>query len=178
MHFSKISTALVALAVSVPDVSATPSPNLDARGVKTRPVVKPPVPVGSLVPATVVQETQAKTTDKQSQPTKTATIKTPVTTEKYKGFASYYYPGASPGKCGQVSRDGELVAALNKRRFDMSLCGNKIYIETPAQRWVEVTAVDSTDGGIDENYLDLSVAAFKVLARIEDGVSQITWDYM
>ncbi|EKJ75806.1 hypothetical protein FPSE_03986 [Fusarium pseudograminearum CS3096] len=178
MHFSKISTALVALAVSVPGVVATPSPNLDARGVKTRPVVKPPVPVGPLVPATVVQETQAKTTDKQSQPMQTTVTKTPVTTGKYKGFASYYYPGESPSKCGQVYRDGELIAALDKRRFDMSLCGKKIYIETPAQRWVEVTVVDSTDGGIDENYLDLSVAAFKVLARIEDGVSQITWNYI
>ncbi|UZP40585.1 hypothetical protein NXS19_008401 [Fusarium pseudograminearum] len=155
MHFSKISTALVALAVSVPGVVATPSPNLDARGVKTRPVVKPPVP-----------------------PMQTTVTKTPVTTGKYKGFASYYYPGESPSKCGQVYRDGELIAALDKRRFDMSLCGKKIYIETPAQRWVEVTVVDSTDGGIDENYLDLSVAAFKVLARIEDGVSQITWNYI
>ncbi|CAF3517621.1 unnamed protein product [Fusarium graminearum] len=178
MHFSKISTALVALAVGVPGVVATPSPNLDARGVKTRPVVKPPVFVGPPVPATVVQETQAKTTEKQSQPTQTTIIKTPVTAEKYKGFASYYYQGESPGKCGQVYRDGELVAALDKRRFDMSLCGKKIYIQTPAQRWVEVTVVDSTDGGIDENYLDLSVAAFKVLARIEDGVSQITWNYI
>ncbi|KAM0297289.1 hypothetical protein ACHAPM_009822 [Fusarium culmorum] len=170
MYFSKISTVLVALAVSVPGVVA--------RGVKTRPVVKPPVLVGPPVPATVVQETQAKTTDKQSQPTQTTIIKAPVTTGKYKGFASYYYPGESPGKCGQVYRDGELVVALDKRRSDMSLCGKKIYIETPAQRWVEVTVVDSTDGGIDENYLDLSVAAFKVLARVEDGVSQITWNYM
>ncbi|WXC64987.1 hypothetical protein SNK03_010796 [Fusarium graminearum] len=178
MHFSKISAALVALAVGVPGVVATPSTNLDARGVKTRPVVKPPVFVGPPVPATVVQETQAKTTEKQSQPTQSTIIKTPVTAEKYNGFASYYYQGESPGKCGQVYRDGELVAALDKRRFDMSLCGKKIYIQTPAQRWVEVTVVESTDGGIDENYLDLSVAAFKVLARIEDGVSQITWNYI
>ncbi|KAH6965087.1 hypothetical protein EDB82DRAFT_561069 [Fusarium venenatum] len=175
MYFSKISTVLAALAVSVPDVVATPSSNLDARQVpKVYPIMKP-VPKGP-----PIQDTQAKNPGKGAQPITKPDTNTPVTQQPqgYKGFASYIYQGEYAGKCGQVSRDSDFVVTLDKCRFDMSLCGKKIRVDNAAQRWIEVTVVGSTDGGIDENFLDLSVGAFKAISRIENGIEPVTWNYI
>jgi hypothetical protein len=200
MYFSKVSAVLVALAVSIPDVVAAPSSlelvsddpsttsiNLGVRGVpKVRPIIKP-MPKGP-DPKYVIQEPDKSNSDKQDIST---TAKPPQTTQKpganppvtqqpqgFKGSASYYYQGGYTGKCGKVYQDGDFVAVLDQRRFDMSLCDKKIRIVTPQQRWVGVTVVDPTEGGVDENHLDLSLGSFQTISRVEDGMVLVTWNYI
>ncbi|EAA30355.1 hypothetical protein GE21DRAFT_10526 [Neurospora crassa] len=90
------------------------------------------------------------------------------------------------GACGTYSNDGQLVVALNHDQFDPStpngnpnrnsLCGRRIRVNANG-RSVTVTLVDRCTqcpyGG-----LDLSPAAFSVLASTSVGVVQGSWDWV
>ncbi|GKU03338.1 hypothetical protein FLAG1_05747 [Fusarium langsethiae] len=80
MHFSKISTALIALAVSVPEVIAMPTPNLDVRQVpKAATVTSATAAVRLANAAPVVAGTEAKNTGKQVQTSQNTATKTSAT---------------------------------------------------------------------------------------------------
>ncbi|RGP72401.1 barwin-like endoglucanase [Fusarium longipes] len=204
MHFPKLLPAILAMAFNLPDVVAVPSSldlsgrdssaanvDLNVRGVKISPIMKPkpqgsgskyvvpePDTDGSDKPAQTTQK-PAQTTRKTTQPTQKADSNTPVTQQPqtFKGLASYYYQNERTGKCGKLYQDGDFVVALDNRRFDMSLCDKKIrVVSSYSKRVVDVTVVDSTDGGNDENWLDLSLAAFKQISSLENGVESVTWN--
>ncbi|KAK3486705.1 RlpA-like double-psi beta-barrel-protein domain-containing protein-containing protein [Neurospora hispaniola] len=89
------------------------------------------------------------------------------------------------GACGTVSNDGQLVVALNHDQFDPStpngnpnrnsLCGRRIRVNANG-RSVTVTLVDRC-AGCPYGGLDLSPAAFSVLASTSVGVVQGSWDW-
>ncbi|EGO55772.1 hypothetical protein NEUTE1DRAFT_47965, partial [Neurospora tetrasperma FGSC 2508] len=90
------------------------------------------------------------------------------------------------GACGTVSNDGQLVVALNHDQFDPStpngnpnrnsLCGRRIKVNANG-RSVTVTLVDRC-AGCPYGGLDLSPAAFSVLASTSVGVVQGSWDWV
>lgn len=89
------------------------------------------------------------------------------------------------GACGIYSNDGELVVALNREQFDPStpngnpnrnpLCGRNIRVNANG-RSVTVRLVDRC-AGCPYGGLDLSPAAFGVLASTSVGVLQGSWDW-
>lgn len=194
MYFSKVSVILMALAVS-PDVLAAPS-NGNALNIRepqkiyTKPVIKKgpflpakpePEPVPEVKPDPVAKPNPNPKPAPVVKPNPN-TIQPSTPTQEastgFKGYASYYYPNESGGKCGVPYTSYDFVVALDERRFDTSLCGKKIRVTTTAGRNVDVIVADLTKGGDNENWLDLSPAAFKAVARIEDGMIPVTWNYL
>ncbi|KAJ4114799.1 hypothetical protein NW768_011353 [Fusarium equiseti] len=193
MHFSKVSAILAALAVS-PDVLAAPS-NGNALNIRapqkiyTKPVIKKPPflsaepkpePVPEVKPDPVVKNPNPKPDPVVKPNPNTVQPSTPTqeTTTGFKGYASYYYPDDQTSQCGVSYTKSDFVVALDERRFNTSLCGKKIRVTSSEGRTVEVIVAGLTKGGNDENWLDLSYAAFQAVSRIDLGMAQVTWNYL
>lgn len=100
------------------------------------------------------------------------------------GFATFFYQGGVAGACGKVHSDNDLVAAMDYRRYGdlgavSSLCGKKVKITNPAnQQSVTVTVADACPTCNNANSIDLSLAAFKQIAALDQGLVKITWNFV
>lgn len=99
----------------------------------------------------------------------------------FQGDGTFYNTGL--GACGETSNDEELVCALNVIQFkDLNgnpnnsvFCGRCLEVSGPLGS-VKVKIVDKCPG-CKEGDLDLSPAAFKKIAKIDDGRVSISWKF-
>ncbi|MFK3984422.1 RlpA-like double-psi beta-barrel domain-containing protein [Micromonospora sp. NPDC050397] len=87
------------------------------------------------------------------------------------GRATWYNPGL--GACGHYNDGGDLVVALPSHVFRSQLCGARVDISSGG-RTVQVTIADECPPCASGD-LDLSQAAFTVLAPLSQGVIQVQW---
>ncbi|CAO3615781.1 unnamed protein product [Mucor hiemalis] len=140
---------------------------------------------------TTSTEEPTTTTTKSSKSTKTTTSDEPTATAKsskssssgsgsHSGDATYY--GTGLGSCGEVSKDSDMIVALNHGQManganpnHNQLCGKTITAHGPKGS-VTVKIVD-TCPGCAVGDLDLSPAAFNKIADMAKGRVPITWDF-
>ncbi|CDH56514.1 hypothetical protein RO3G_05068 [Lichtheimia corymbifera JMRC:FSU:9682] len=98
----------------------------------------------------------------------------------YSGKATWYT--VSLGSCGSTNSDSELVAAMNHAQMENGAnsnnnpnCGRRVSIKGPKGS-VTVKVVDTCPSCPYGN-IDLSPAAFKRIADLDDGVAPIKWSW-
>lgn len=141
--------------------------------------------------STETEEPTTTTTTKSSKTTKTTTTDEPTETAKsskskssgsgsHSGDATYY--GTGLGSCGEVSKDSDMIVALNHGQManganpnHNQLCGKTITAHGPKGS-VTVKIVDTCPGCANGD-LDLSPAAFAKIADMAQGRVPITWDF-
>ncbi|KAH9951468.1 hypothetical protein B0H21DRAFT_719117 [Amylocystis lapponica] len=103
----------------------------------------------------------------------------------YTGGATYFYQDGNAGACGNVHSDSDFIAALvNQDRYGdsgevSSLCGKKVNITNVSNgKSVTVAIADDCPTCENSNSIDLSVAAFKKLATLEEGEVNIKWSFV
>lgn len=90
------------------------------------------------------------------------------------GDATWYDTGA--GHCGVQNKNTELIVALSTKEYESeNHCGRQIKISYMGKT-VRATVADSCPG-CSRYSLDLSPAAFKLLAPITAGRIQVSWTY-
>ncbi|KAI0709271.1 RlpA-like double-psi beta-barrel-protein domain-containing protein-containing protein [Earliella scabrosa] len=100
------------------------------------------------------------------------------------GHATFYYQGGQAGACGKVNPDSAYIAALQTERYGnlgakSSNCGRRIKLtNTNNGKSVEVVVADACPSCGDKNDLDLSVDAFKQIAKEEEGYVPIEWSFL
>ncbi|KAI0807558.1 hypothetical protein C8Q74DRAFT_1213443 [Fomes fomentarius] len=91
------------------------------------------------------------------------------------GHATFFYQGGQAGACGNVNPDSAYIAALQTDRYGnlgakSSNCGRRIKLtNTNNGKSVEVTVADACPTCGNHNDLDLSEAAFKQIATLDEG---------
>ncbi|KAH9050662.1 plant expansin [Lactarius hengduanensis] len=97
------------------------------------------------------------------------------------GQATFFYQNGVAGACGKVHSDDDLICAMDERRYGNSgarsaLCGQQVKItNTKNGKTVTVTVADDCPTCSNRNSIDLSEAAFKAIASLDDGVAPIEW---
>ncbi|KNZ71802.1 hypothetical protein J132_07291 [Termitomyces sp. J132] len=92
------------------------------------------------------------------------------------GFATFFYQNGVAGACGTVHRDSDLIAAIDGERYGnlsvrSSLCGKQVKITNPANnKSVVVTIADACPTCENRNSIDLSLAAFKQIGTLDQGM--------
>jgi len=100
------------------------------------------------------------------------------------GFATFFYQNGVAGACGTVHSDGDLVAAMDSRRYGntsvkSSLCGKRVQITNPKNnKSVTVTVADACPTCANSNSIDLSVGAFTKIATEAEGMVAIQWKFV
>ncbi|KAF5358001.1 hypothetical protein D9756_001519 [Leucocoprinus leucothites] len=100
------------------------------------------------------------------------------------GFATFYNQNGNAGACGQYHSDNDLIAAMDVDRYGntsrkSSLCGKRVrIINTKNGKSVTVTVADACPTCDNGNSIDLSVAAFKRIATLDEGEVPIKWQYV
>jgi hypothetical protein len=100
------------------------------------------------------------------------------------GFATFYYQNGNAGACGAFHSDNDLIAAIDGRRYGnlgarSSLCGKQVRItNTKNNKSVVVTIADACPTCVNSNSIDLSVAAFKSIADLSQGLVPISWSFL
>ncbi|KAF8605892.1 hypothetical protein BDV93DRAFT_489939 [Ceratobasidium sp. AG-I] len=92
------------------------------------------------------------------------------------GQATWFHPGQ--GHCGGWSGDNDMIIALPTGAYGKGqYCGKKVKItNTKNKKTCIATVVDSCPG-CGEGDLDVSPKVFKSLAKLDDGVAAISWDF-
>lgn len=123
--------------------------------------------------------TATLTTSSKASPTVAADL-TKVTSGSYSGgFATYYYQGGNAGACGEKKQDGDLIAAIDFRRYGKTnakslLCGARLTVtNTKNGKSVNVIVKDACPTCENENSVDLSEAAFLAIATRDEGMVPI-----
>ncbi|KAG6900847.1 hypothetical protein C0993_009965 [Termitomyces sp. T159_Od127] len=99
------------------------------------------------------------------------------------GFATYFYQNGVAGACGTVHRDSDFIAAIDAARYGNTglrspLCGKQVKITNLSnKKSVVVTIADACPTCNNENSIDLSEAAFKQIASLEQGIVDIEWQF-
>ncbi|KAH9996797.1 RlpA-like double-psi beta-barrel-protein domain-containing protein-containing protein [Russula vinacea] len=96
------------------------------------------------------------------------------------GVATFFTQNGVAGACGQVHQDTDFICAMDQARYGSSggvstLCGKRVQITADNGKTVTVTVADDCPTCDNENSIDLSVAAFEVLAPQSVGEIKITW---
>ncbi|CAB4378124.1 unnamed protein product [Rhizophagus irregularis] len=98
-----------------------------------------------------------------------------------KGDGTFYNPSVGTGSCGWQNDDNEFVAALNAPQYgkfsdpaDSPICGKCIKITGPKGS-VKVKLVDKCPV-CKRGDIDMSPAAFKKIAELDEGRVPITWE--
>ncbi|EIM86528.1 barwin-like endoglucanase [Stereum hirsutum FP-91666 SS1] len=95
------------------------------------------------------------------------------------GYGTYYLQNGTPGSCGAVHSDSDFIVAVDKDRYDPSLCGLSIQItNTVNQKTVGATIADDCPTCESYNSLDMSVAAFDAIADERTGKVNIEWKFV
>ncbi|KAF9458885.1 RlpA-like double-psi beta-barrel-protein domain-containing protein-containing protein [Collybia nuda] len=99
-----------------------------------------------------------------------------VAANAFTGRATFYTPGLNA--CGSVSSPDDLIAAVSSSYFDANkdtICGTPITV-TYQGNSVNVVIMDSCPACTGVHDLDLSPAAFEVLAPLSVGLlNPVTW---
>lgn len=107
----------------------------------------------------------------------------------YKGDGTFYSPSVGLGSCGHQNKDTDHVAALAASSMQLynpsnpnnnPLCGHKVKVWNDAHPAtnVIVSIVDTCPGCHGKYDLDLSPAAFNVLANPSVGRIKISWEFV
>ncbi|RIA85292.1 expansin module family protein [Glomus cerebriforme] len=98
-----------------------------------------------------------------------------------KGDGTFYDPSVGIGSCGWKNDESEFVGALNAPQYgkfsdpaDSPICGKCIKITGP-KGTVKVKLVDKCPE-CKRGDIDMSPAAFKKIANLDDGRVPITWE--
>ncbi|QRV88758.1 hypothetical protein RhiJN_16776 [Ceratobasidium sp. AG-Ba] len=93
------------------------------------------------------------------------------------GRGTWYTPGL--GNCGGHNNSKDMVVALSTKSYGGGkYCGKKIKITNKKNgKSCTATIVDSCPGCAAGD-LDLSPAAFKKMAPLDDGVMPVDWDFV
>lgn len=111
----------------------------------------------------------------------------------FTGPVTWYYAANpsqgpdQPGACGQIHHDNDFIVALAKETYDHypgatddtndnPVCGKNIKVNYKTH-CVVVKVVDRCDSCDDPGAIDLSPAAFSILASKEVGMLNATWDW-
>jgi hypothetical protein len=155
----------------------------------------PTVTTSTKGPAATPTESPVVTSTKvlpTPSPTKTSTPKptqTPVNNGSggdvnAGGFATFFYQNGVAGACGKVHSDNDMIAAIDGHRYGnlgvkSSLCGKQVLITNPAnKKSVTVTIADACPTCRNGNSIDLSEAAFKKIATLDQGMVGINWTFL
>ncbi|SCV70304.1 BQ2448_1698 [Microbotryum intermedium] len=95
------------------------------------------------------------------------------------GYATFYTQNGVAGNCGTVAKDSDYVIALPTAMYaNGAHCGKKIVV-TRVSDGAKVTATvrDSCPSCVNNECLDLSVAAFTAIATEAEGMVSITWQW-
>jgi len=90
------------------------------------------------------------------------------------GFITYYLQKGRAGACGTVHTDQDFLAAMDSSRFNTELCGKHVFIEAN-NRNVTAMIADECPTCVNENSIDLSVAAFQTISSLDAGIWSATW---
>ncbi|KAI5777980.1 RlpA-like double-psi beta-barrel-protein domain-containing protein-containing protein [Geopyxis carbonaria] len=115
-----------------------------------------------------------------------ANLPLPSNSAVHTGDGTYYAPAL--GACGLTSSGSEMVAAVSWRVWDAvqvggnpntnPLCGRKIRVRRAGRRGaVEVTVVDRCTGCRPED-VDMSIAAFEIVAEEVEGRVGVEWAWV
>ncbi|KAI9446345.1 plant expansin [Lactarius indigo] len=100
------------------------------------------------------------------------------------GQATFFRQNGVAGACGKVHSDDDLICAMDQIRYGdpgakSALCGKQVRItNTENGKTVTVTVADDCPTCKNANSIDLSVAAFKAIATLEQGVASIAWSFV
>jgi len=93
----------------------------------------------------------------------------------YQGYASWFYDGL--GNCGSINTNADHIVALSTKEYDKgNHCGKLVRVHYKG-RAIDVKVVDSCPSCLRYN-IDLSISSFLVLAPLEIGVINVTWEYL
>ncbi|KAK0497531.1 riboflavine-aldehyde-forming enzyme [Armillaria luteobubalina] len=92
------------------------------------------------------------------------------------GDATWYTPNGGYGACGTPLQNSDHIVALSSNQYAGGVhCGKHISVNYNGK------SVDATIGdlcpGCGTNGIDLSSSAFQVLAPLDVGRMQVTWNY-
>ncbi|KAG6851022.1 hypothetical protein H0H93_004509 [Arthromyces matolae] len=100
------------------------------------------------------------------------------------GFATFFYQNGVAGACGTVHKDTDFIAAIDADRYGntsvkSSLCGKQVKITNPSNnKSVTVTIADACPTCENKDSIDLSEAAFKQIATLDEGMVKIAWSFV
>ncbi|CEP13020.1 hypothetical protein [Parasitella parasitica] len=131
-------------------------------------------------------EKPQKKNDRNKLTSTKKTSKSSSSSGTFKGKGTWYHTGM--GSCGIKSNDKQLIIALNARQMakespenpnNNPLCGRKIRVRNLKNgREVTATVQDTCPGCPDGDSLDLSPAAFKKIAALDQGKIEIEWSWV
>ncbi|KAK7692331.1 hypothetical protein QCA50_003956 [Cerrena zonata] len=129
-------------------------------------------------PVSAASSTKAPSTETLVKTTKAQGSAASVNTG---GVATYFWQNGVAGACGKVHSDSDLIAAIDQERYGDSgsisnLCGKQVIITNlENDKSVTVTIADSCPTCDSPNSIDLSEAAFKQIATLDEGKVEINW---
>lgn len=96
------------------------------------------------------------------------------------GSATFFTQGGVAGACGTVHQDSDYVIAMQTVLYNNGAnCGRKIRLtRTSTGQSITATVADECPTCINDQSLDLSVAAFNALASPDVGMFDITWQFV
>jgi len=143
-----------------------------------------PAPSSSLAPSSSPTPTTPTST-----PPKSSTSPPPAQTsgsgsgngsgsdENKGGQATFFTQNDTPGACGVIHQDSDLICALDSAIFNLDLCGKSVFIQSGDQS-VTVTVADECPSCKNRNSIDLSKGAFDQLGSESTGVLPIEWKFV
>ncbi|WP_405760757.1 MULTISPECIES: RlpA-like double-psi beta-barrel domain-containing protein [unclassified Streptomyces] len=99
--------------------------------------------------------------------------------KSYEGTADFFSSNGVAGACGRAIKDSDFVAALDPTMFGTGNpaphCGKKVIV-TYKGKSIVATVLDASPTA-QKHGLDLTPAAFKALAPLDQGTINITWRF-
>ncbi|KAH9975900.1 RlpA-like double-psi beta-barrel-protein domain-containing protein-containing protein [Lactifluus volemus] len=160
----------------IPSSSSTPThttPFPDNHADTSPAVVTTPTPSHTNPPSNVhkqIEVNPAPTTTTQS-PSPSPSPASAAKSQVFTGVATYYYQKGVAGACGTVHSDNDLICALVH-------CGQQLRITAIDGKSVVVTVADECPTCGSPTDIDLSEAAFKMLAPLPQGVVNMHWEFL
>lgn len=98
----------------------------------------------------------------------------------YRGKATFFSQGGSPGACGKVHEDSDYVVAIQSQMYDDGkFCGKTILVTRKSTgKSIKCLAADECPGCPSDQSLDLSIAAFNALGEPDEGIFDIHWQVL
>jgi expansin (peptidoglycan-binding protein) len=100
------------------------------------------------------------------------------------GFATFYYQNGNAGACNNYNPDSALIGAIDVSWYGNTgvaspLCGQQVLItNTDNGKQVTITIQDACPTCVNNNCIDLSVAAFDTIADPSTGMVPIKWEFL
>ncbi|PWN54192.1 barwin-like endoglucanase [Violaceomyces palustris] len=105
----------------------------------------------------------------------TVVLGAPLESRASSGKGTYYYQNGNPGSCGKWHKDSDMIVAINSPQYKKSNCGRSLWITYNGKK-INAVAADKCPS-CAWGSLDLSVGAFKKLAKLDKGVINVKWGW-